>query len=163
MSEFRWYHEDFPVGNVRAIGPHTVDRDEVLDFAGRYDPQPFHLDEEAARGTPFGRLAASGWHTASMSMRMLCDAYLLEAASLGAPGVEDLRWPHPVYPGDTLQGQVTVLASRVSASRPEMGLLQIRTEVFNQDGRLVFTMQGWSMFRRRAVPTTGLTKQDVTG
>ncbi len=150
-DDFRWYHEDFPVGNARAIGPHTVDRGEVLAFAGRYDPQPFHVDDAAASNTHFGRLAASGWHTGSMTMRMLCDAYLLESASLGAPGIEDLRWSHPVFPGDTLSGRVTVLASRVSASRPQMGLVQVRTEVFNQDSVLVFTMTGWSMFRRRSV------------
>ena len=141
--------EDFPVGRVLEFGPHRVDRDEVIAFAGRFDPQPFHLDEAAAAATPFGRLAASGWHTASMTMRMLCDAYLLEAESLGSPGVDELKWPRPVYPGDTLRGRLTVLATRVSQSRPQMGLAQQRTEVFNQHGELVFSMLGWQMLRRR--------------
>lgn len=148
-ASLRWAFEDFPVGHVTALGPHTVDRAEVLAFAGRYDPQPFHLDEAAAAQTPFGRLAASGWHTASMTMRMLCDAYLLDAQSLGSPGVDELKWPRPVYPGDTLRGTLTVLASRESRSRPDMGLIHQRTEVFNQHGELVFSMLGWQMMRRR--------------
>ena len=144
----RYTFEDFPVGHVLAFGPHTVDRDEVIAFAARYDPQPFHLDEAAAAATPFGRLAASGWHTASMAMRMLCDAYLLEAASLGSPGVDELKWPRPVYPGDTLRGELTVLSARVSQSRPQMGLLHQRSEVFNQHGELVFSMRAWQMMGR---------------
>lgn len=145
----RLAYEDFPVGHVLEFGPHLVDRDEVLAFAARFDPQPFHLDEAAAAATPFGRVAASGWHTASMTMRMLCDAYLLESTSLGSPGVDALQWPRPVYPGDTLRGTLTVLAARVSQSRPQMGLLHQRTEVFNQHGELVFSMVAWQMMRRR--------------
>lgn len=151
----RLWFEDFPAGHVTPIGPHVVDQAEMLAFSSRYDPQPFHLDEAAAAASLFGGLAASGWHTAACTMRMLCDAYLLDAASLGAPGVEDMRWPRPVFAGDTLSGTVTVLDARVSQSRPFMGLVHNLTEVRNQHGELVFTMRAWGLFRRRDAPAAG--------
>jgi acyl dehydratase len=145
----RWYWEDFPVGHTRAFGPVTLTRDEVIEFARRYDPQPFHLDDAAAEASLFGRLAASGWHTAALTMRMMCDAYLLDAASLGSPGLDELKWLKPVYPGDTLSGTMTVLESRPSAKRPELGLVKTRWDVVNQDGAPVMTMTGWNLYRRR--------------
>ena len=111
-----YYWEDFPVGQVREFGAMPVTEEAVVDFAGRYDPQPFHLDPEAARHSLFGALCASGWHTCAMAMRLMCDAYLLESASLGSPGVDNLRWLKPVFPGDTLSLRMEVLAARPMAS-----------------------------------------------
>jgi len=145
----RLYWEDFEVGAVREFGRYEVTREAVLEFASRFDPQPFHLDDAAAARSLFGRLAASGWHTAAMAMRMMCEGYLLESASLGSPGVEKLSWPAPVYPGDVLGMRNTVLESRPLASRPEVGLVKSRNEVLNQHGQVVLSMEGFGFFRRR--------------
>jgi acyl dehydratase len=145
----RHYFEDFEVGRVREFGRCEVTREAVLEFATRFDPQPFHLDDAAAARSLFGRLAASGWHTAAMAMRMMCEGYLLESASLGSPGVDKLSWPAPVYPGDVLTMRSTVLESRPSASRPEMGLVRSLSEVLNQHGVVVLRMEGLGFFRRR--------------
>jgi acyl dehydratase len=145
----RYYWEDFELGRVREFGRCEVTREAVLEFAGRYDPQPFHLDDDAAAQSLFGRLAASGWHTAAMAMRMMCDGYLLDSASLGSPGIEKLTWPAPVYPGDVLSMRNTVLESRPLASRPEVGLVKSRNEVLNQHGQVVLSMEGFGFFRRR--------------
>ena len=145
------YWEDFPVGQVRVFGAMPVTRDAVLAFARQFDPQPFHLDEEAAKASLFGGLSASGWHTCAMAMRMMCDAYLLDSASLGSPGMDQLKWVKPVYPGDTLSVRFTVLDARPMASRPGVGLIRSLWEVCNQHGEVVMDMQGWGMFRRRAV------------
>ena len=141
--------EDFHVGSVREVDGPTIRRDEIVDFAQRFDPQPFHLDEAAAAATHFGGLVASGWHTASLAMRMMCDGYLHRAASLGSPGVDKLRWTAPVRPGDTLRLRMTVLGARPLKSRPQVGLVESRWEVFNQHGELVLDMSGWGMFTRR--------------
>src|SRR5690349_612244 len=103
MKKFKYYWEDFPVGAVREFGGRTLSKDDIIRFAREYDPQPFHVDEETARKTVFGGLIASGWQTCGLAMRMMCDAYLLEAASAGSPGVESIRWVLPVRPGDTLR------------------------------------------------------------
>ena len=145
----RYYWEDFEIGRVREFGRCEVTRESVLEFAGRYDPQPFHLDDAAAAQSLFGRLAASGWHTAAMAMRMMCDGYLLDSAAMGSPGVEKLTWPAPVYPGDVLRIRNTVLESRPLASRPEVGLVKSRNEVLNQHGQVVLSMEGFGFFRRR--------------
>jgi acyl dehydratase len=149
----RWYWEDFPVGNQRQVGPLEVHREAVLAFARDFDPQPFHLDDAAAEASLFGRLAASGWHTCAMTMRMMCDAYLLDSSSLGSPGLEQIKWHHPVFPGDLIRGTMTVLEARPMNSRPTVGLLRSRWEIVNQDGKTVLTMEGWGMFGRR--PSTG--------
>ena len=146
----RLHWEDFEVGQVREFGRCEVTREAVLEFAARFDPQPFHLDDAAAARSLFGRLAASGWHTAAMAMRMMCDGYLLQAASLGSPGVEKLQWPVPVYPGDVLTMRSTVLESRPLASRPEVGIVKNRSEVLNQHGQVVLRMEGAGFFRRRS-------------
>ena len=129
------YFEDVEVGARASFGRYDVTREEVVDFASRYDPQPFHLSDEAAAATHFGRLSASGWHTCAMTMAMLVE-HLRETrqASLGSPGIDELRWLKPVYPGDTLRCETEVLEKRVSASRPEMGITKSRMTVFNQDG-----------------------------
>jgi acyl dehydratase len=143
------FWEDFPVGDVREFGGLPVTREAVLDFACQFDPQPFHVDEDAARESLFGGLCASGWHTTAMAMRMMCDGYLLASASLGSPGIDHLRWLKPVFPGDTLRMRMTVLAARPMASRPTVGLVQSRWDVRNQRDEPVLTMEGWGMFRRR--------------
>jgi acyl dehydratase len=148
----RYYWEDFPAGHSRDFGGMTVQRDAVLAFARQFDPQPFHVDEEAARASLFGGLCASGWHTCAMAMRMMCDAYLLDSASLGSPGIDALRWLRPVYPDDVLRMRMTVLAARPMASKPHVGLVQSRWDVSNQHGDMVLTMEGWGMFRRREAP-----------
>jgi acyl dehydratase len=143
------YWEDFHVGEVEQIGARTVDRDEVVAFASQFDPQPFHVDEAAAAKSMYGGLIASGWHTCAMVMRMMCDAYLLDSASVGSPGIDGLKWLKPVRPGDTIRAQRTTLESRASQSRPGIGIVKNRWEVFNQEGEMVMSMEGYGMFRRR--------------
>ncbi len=150
----RWFWEDFPAGHVAEFGQTLVSRDEVLAFARQFDPQPFHVDEAAAASSLFGGLCASGWHTCAMAMRMMCDGYLLDAASLGSPGIENLRWHKPVFPGDTLGMRMEVLESRPMASKPQVGLVRSRWEVRNQRGEVVMSMEGWGMFKRRSAAAT---------
>ncbi|HXV07392.1 MAG TPA: MaoC family dehydratase [Burkholderiales bacterium] len=145
----KYYWEDFKPGDTFPLGERVMDRDEMLAFARQFDPQPFHVDEAAAKRSMYGGLIASGWHTVALVMRMMCDSYLNQSASLGAPGVDNVRWLKPVRPGDTIRAQRTVLESRASQSRPEMGLVKTRWEVFNQSGELVMTMEGTGMFQRR--------------
>ncbi|MDQ2779297.1 MAG: MaoC family dehydratase [Pseudomonadota bacterium] len=149
MPTPRYYWEDFPVGHVMAFGHMPVTREAVLAFARQFDPQPFHLDEEAAKTSLFGGLCASGWHTCAMAMRMMCDGYLLQSSSLGSPGIENLRWLKPVFPGDTLRMQVEVTEARPMASRPGVGLTRLRWTILNQHEAPVMTMEGWGMFGRR--------------
>ena len=143
------YWEDFKVGETAPMGEKLVDRDEVIAFARAYDPQPFHIDEQAARQSMFGGLIASGWHTCAMVMRMMVDSYLGDSASLGSPGVDNVRWLKPVRPGDTIRATRTVLETRASQSRPEIGLMKSRWEVHNQRGELVMSMEGTGLFQRR--------------
>ena len=146
----RQYWEDLPVGRVLALGSVTVEREEVLAFARQYDPQPFHLDHDAAARSMFGKLSASGWHTCAMAMGLMVRGFLHDAASLGSPGLEKLQWLKPVYPGDTLTLRQTITEARPMASRPEVGLIRSLWEMFNQDGQQVRRMDGWGMFGRRA-------------
>ena len=143
------FWEDFPVGSVREFGRMPVTREAVLAFAREFDPQPFHLDDAAAEASLFGRLSASGWHTCAMAMRMMCDAYLLDAASLGSPGIEKLRWLKPVHPGDVLSVRLQVIESRLLASRPGVGLALFEWRVSNQRAEPVLTMEGYGMLRCR--------------
>ena len=143
------YFEDFRVGETHEMGRRLVDRDEVVAFATAFDPQSFHVDEEAARASFFGGLIASGWHTCAMVMRMMCDDYLLDAASMGSPGVDNVRWLKPVRPGDTIRAVRTVLEARVSKSKPGLGIVKSRWEVYNQNDDLVMTMEGLGMFACR--------------
>jgi acyl dehydratase len=154
---FKYYWEDFPPGSVREFGGMTVTREAALEFARRFDPQPFHLDDAAAGASLFGRLSASGWHTCAMAMRMMCDEYLLDAASMGSPGLESLKWLKPVYPGDTLRVRLTVLEARPMASRRGVGLVRSHWDVLNQHGIVVLAMEGWGMFGRRPSPGTNTT------
>jgi acyl dehydratase len=145
----RLYWEDFTPGLVIRLGSVSVTREAVLAFATQFDPQPFHLDDAAAEASLFKRLAASGWHTCSMTMRLMVDGYLNDSASLGSPGIDNLRWLKPVYPGDTLGAEMTVLEARVMNSKPHVGLVLSRWRAFNQDAEDVMTMQGWGMFALR--------------
>jgi acyl dehydratase len=150
------YWEDFKVGEVEQIGGKRVDKEEMIAFAKQYDPQPFHVDEAAAKQSMYGGLIASGWHTCAMVMRMMCDAYMLQSASVGSPGIDNLKWLKPVRPGDKIRAQRTTLETRASKSKPEIGIVSNLWEVFNQDGEMVMSMQGYGMFRRRnpGSPTT---------
>jgi acyl dehydratase len=124
-------------GFTAECGTFTLSETEIVDFARQYDPQPFHIDSAAAKDGPFGGLIASGWHTTSMMMRLLVDRWLSQESSLGAAGVDELRWPRPVRPGDTLHVRATVLESRRSASKPDRGVVKTLAEVTNQEGDLV--------------------------
>jgi acyl dehydratase len=135
------YFEDIAVGTVSRFGGYQVTREEVMEFASRYDPQPFHLSDEAAAQTHFGRLSASGWHTCAMVMSMIvANLKNNKQAGLGSPGVDELRWLKPVYPGDTLRCETEVIEKRASQSRPEMGIFKSRMTVFNQDDVAVMSM-----------------------
>jgi acyl dehydratase len=143
------YWEDFGEGQVHEFGAYEVKREDIVRFASEFDPQPFHIDEAAARGSLFGGLIASGWHTAAMTMRMMCDGYLGRSASLGSPGIESLKWLLPVRPGDTLRVRSTVLEARPLKSRPGVGLVKSRHQVLNQRDEIVMEMEGYGMFGRR--------------
>ncbi len=149
QKTYKYYWEDFPVGKVSEFGAMTVSAEEIIEFAGKFDPQPFHLSEEGGKNSLFGGLCASGWHTCAMAMRMMCDGYILESASLGSPGLENIRWLKPVRPGDTLHVRSVVLEARPMDSKPHVGLLRVRTEVLNQNNEEVMQMEGYGMYRRR--------------
>jgi len=143
-----WW-EDFKVGERAEMGSHTFTEEEIVAFGRAFDPQPFHTDREAAGKSFFGGLIASGWHTCSVAMRVMVESYLKHAASLGSPGIENVRWSRPVRPGDTLVFRREVLAARASMRQPGVGLVKHRWEATNQRGELVMTMEGWGMFGRR--------------
>ena len=145
----KYYFEDFTPGRVWEMDGSTLGKDELVDFARRFDPQDFHVDERAAEDSPYGGLIASGWQTVALCMRMICDTYLLQAASLGSPGVNEVRWTKPVRPGDRLRMKMTVLESKISRSKPDRGTVLHRWEVFNQRGEMVMHMEGFGMYARR--------------
>ena len=143
------YFEDFAVGQTYQLGTVEMTADEIVAFARRYDPQPFHVDPDAAAATPFGGLIASGWHTAACYMRLYVDAVLADADSHGSPGVEELRWRRPVRPGDVLTGSFTVVEVTPSSRRPDRGTVMFDSQMSNQDGEVVLTMRGRGLFGRR--------------
>lgn len=144
------YYEDLVVGKVTKYGHYDVTREEVIDFAKKYDPQAFHLDDDAAAATHFGRLSASGWHTASMTMAMtVANMQNNRQAGLGSPGIDELRWVKPVYPGDTLRCENVLLEKRRSKTRPEMGILRGETRVYNQHDELVMSFKALGMIATR--------------
>ena len=144
------HYEDLQVGQSQKYGQYEVTREEVTEFAAKYDPQPFHLDDDAAAQTHFGRLSASGWHTCAMTMRMLVENMKNETqAGLGSPGIDNLQWKKPVYPGDTLRVETEVIEKRRSKSRPDMGLFKSRCQVFNQDDVVVLDMVSNGLIRVR--------------
>ncbi|HEX2546378.1 MAG TPA: MaoC family dehydratase [Ramlibacter sp.] len=143
------YWEDLQAGSVRELGTISVTAEEIKAFAGQFDPQPFHLDEEAGRKSLFGGLCASGWHTCALAMRLTVDNMLRHSSSLGSPGLESLKWLKPVYPGDVLSLRHTITESREMRSRPDTGIVRSRWQMFNQNGEQVLEMDGYGMFRRR--------------
>lgn len=151
------YLEDFSPGQVFDLGSYKFSREEILEFGRRWDPQPFHVDEAAAAESSFGGLVASGWHTACVFMRLYVDALLLDSASMGSPGLEELRWLVPVRPGDVLHGTAHVLSATPSSTRPGRGTVVMRWELHNQRNELVARMQGRGLFGRRPVSPAGVT------
>lgn len=148
MSEHTF--EDFEAGQVYELGSKVVSEDEIVAFARQFDPQPFHLDAEAAKDSVFGGLIASGWHTGAMWMRLYVDSLLGGASGQGSSGIEELRWLAPVRPGDTLSGRLIVIEVTSSESHPERGTIRIRGEMVNQDGVKVMSMVSRGRFARRS-------------
>jgi len=145
------YFEDLKVGTETEFGSYEVTREEVLEFARKYDPQPFHLSDEEAAKTHFGRMSASGWHTAAMTMSVIARHVVKhKQAGLGSPGIDELRWRRPVYPGDTLRVRGQILEKTPSRSRPEMGSFRTQTIVTNQNDEVVMTFVSIVLIRRRA-------------
>lgn len=145
------YLEDYAEGDTVAFGEAHVTAEAIIAFASQFDPQPFHLADEAGRATPFGGLVASGWHTSGMTMRMMVD-HIISRHGLGSPGVDELRWHRPVRPGDVLTCRSTVLSVRRSQSKPDRGILRQRIETLNQHGEVVLSWIGNGMVRARDVP-----------
>jgi acyl dehydratase len=143
------YFEDFQPGAVNEYGPRLVSREEIIAFAAEFDAQPMHLDEEAARATMLGGLAASGWHTCCMMMRMVADGFVLNSASMGAPGIDEVRWLAPLRPGRHIRVRATVLDTRASSSRPGMGFVKMLFEVIDDTGVTVMTLNNSLMMGRR--------------
>jgi acyl dehydratase len=148
----RRYFEDYVAGSVHTFGPIRVEQEEIIDFARRFDPQPMHLDPEAAEKSSFGGLIASGWHTACLMMKLFVEHFLSSVASLGSPGVDELRWIRPVRPGDDLSIRVKVLETRRSRSKPDRGILRSFVEVLNQNQEVVATMKGLNLLKCRQKP-----------
>ena len=144
-----WW-EDLAVGQVKDLGSLSPTADEIVAFARQFDPQPFHLDPEAAKASVFGGLCASGWHTCSLAMRLMVTNFLHESSSLGSPGLENIKWLKPVFPADTLRLQHTITEKRVMGKRPDVGLVRTIWEMFNQHGDKVLHMEGYGMFRLRS-------------
>ena len=148
MSELLHY-EDFSEGQEIALGPYTVTAEEIVAFAREFDPQPFHLDAAAARASLLGGLAASGWHSCAMLMRMMADAYLCRAAGLGSSGLDEVKWLKPVYAGEMLAGRMTVLSKRVSTRRPELGILKCHWQLCNEKAEKKLEETGVNFIRVR--------------
>ena len=140
--------EDFPPGRFGTFGPRHVTREEILAFAAEFDPQPMHLDEEAAGKSMLGGLSGSGWHLCSLMMRMMCDGFITRTASLGAPGVDEVRWLAPLRPGDDLWLEIDVVEARPSRSRPETGIVTFKSTVRNAGGEVLCEAIAPIMVRR---------------
>jgi len=149
MGEIKYFWEDMVVGTVSDLGTVTLTAEEIKDFARQFDPQPFHVDEAAGRASIYGNLCASGWHTCALAMKLTVTNFLQQSTSKGSPGLESLRWLKPVYPGDTLRLQQSIVESRPMRTRPDTGLVRSRWEMFNQNGDKVMEMEGYGMFGRR--------------
>ena len=150
MSEIRYWLEDFTPGRVFHHAPRKITSSEIIEFASEFDPQPFHLSEEAGKASILGGLAASGWHTCSIAMRLFCDTILQYAAAEGSPGVDFTEWRKPVLAGDMLSGSITVIESRPMRSRAGLGVVRLRHEILNQRGELALAMEHPFMVRLRA-------------
>jgi acyl dehydratase len=148
------YFEDFSVGDVVLAGSLSVSQDDILAYATRYDAQDFHTDPEAAKATFVGTLIASGWHSCSLLMRLIAETFILDSAGMGSPGIDEVKWLRPVLPGDTLSARRTVLESKASRSRPQMGLVRFRFELLNQREEPVLEQTNWIMFARKGSAVT---------
>jgi acyl dehydratase len=148
----RYYFEDFAPGWTFENGPRTLTAAEIVAFAREWDPQTYHTDEARARESPYGGLIASGWQTAGVAMRLMCDGYLLETSCVGSPGIDELRFLQPVRPGDALRFRSTVLEAAASKTRPNRGTVTFRWEVTNQHGEVALSMLGKQLFLRRPTP-----------
>ncbi|MFW2333452.1 MaoC family dehydratase [Ilumatobacter sp.] len=146
------YFDDFVVGEVIELGSVEITEDAIVEFAREFDPQPFHTDAVAARETPYGGLIASGWHTCSLYMRLLCDAVISDSSSQGSSGMDELRWLVPVRPGDTLTAHYTVLDARRSSTKPHRGTVTFRSEMLNQHDEVVLRMVGRGLYGTRDAP-----------
>jgi acyl dehydratase len=144
------YWEDFAAGEIIELGSCSITEVEVLAFARKYDPQPFHTDPAAARRSIFGGLIASGWHTAGVAMRLMCDGYLLESSCIGSPGIDELKFLRPVRPGEALRFRSTVLETAPSKTKPNRGTVTFRWEVLNQRGEVALSMLGKQLFLKRS-------------
>lgn len=149
MADKKWYFEDFKVGNTLEVGKRTLSEDEIISFAQQYDPQPFHVDRDAGAKSIYGGLISSGWQTVLLMMRAMVDGYLSDSSSQGSPGMDEVRWVHPVRPGDTLTFSTTVLAVKPSTSKPDRGIVQSQWTAKNQNGEVVATLKGMGIFLRR--------------
>jgi len=158
----RWF-EDYEPGSVHEFGSIVVTEDEILAFGRRFDPQVFHTDPEAAKGTEYGGLIASGWHTAGLMMRLYSDHYLSQVSTLVSPGVDEVRWLRPVRPGDTLSLRVTVVEARASQSRPDRGIVRSAVEVLNGRGEVVMTVTALNFFLRRPAERAESPRPTSTG
>ena len=143
------YFEDFRPGEVIEFGDYLVTEEEIVDFARRYDPQPFHVDSKAAAESIYGGLIASGWMTGSIMMRLLVDHFIAPASSMGSPGVDEVRWSRPVRPGDRLHVRVTIVDAKRSQSKPDRGIVQVQQEMINQQGDTVMSLRGMSLAKCR--------------
>jgi acyl dehydratase len=159
VSQEDRYFEDYLPGAIHEFGSVIIEEAEIIEFARRFDPQPFHIDPEAARQSAFGGLIASGWYTASLTMRLLVDHYVSKVASLGSPGVDEVRWRKPVRPGDTLSIRVTILEAKLSRSKPGQGTTRSFVEVLNQHREVVMTWTGIGLVRCRKPPDMGSGKR----
>jgi acyl dehydratase len=143
------YFEDYVPGAVYEYGYASVTEAEIIAFAERFDPQPIHIDPQFAASGPFGGLIASGWHTASIAMRLIVDHYVSKVASLASPGVDELRWPAPVRPGDTLRVRTTIVETRRSRSKPDRGLVRTRAEMLSQHDQAVLSLLAMNLIQLR--------------
>jgi acyl dehydratase len=143
------YFEDYRVGDTYELGSISVTTEEIIAFARQFDPQYFHTGPERAKDSIFGELVASGWHSTSLFMRLLVDGLLKDSASIASPGVDEVRWNKPVRPGDVLRGRFTVLAAKTSRSRPDMGVINSKGEMLNQDNEVVLTILGIHFMGRK--------------
>ena len=143
------YYEDLEIGQKIKLGSINISKKEIISFAKKFDPQPFHTNEIKAKESIFGGLCASGWHTCSLFMRILYDGFLINSAALGSPGMDAIRWLKPLRPGDTITGIGEVIKKRPSKSRPEIGSLIINYEVFNKNNELIMTLIGISIFKKK--------------
>jgi acyl dehydratase len=147
MPKLHW--EDFKPGAVAIYGPRLVTREEIVAFAAEFDPQPMHLDEAAGAATMLGGLGASGWHTCCLLMRIIADGFILNSTSMGAPGIDEVRWLKPLRPGTTIRVKATVLETRTSKSRPELGFIKFRYEMLDEQETVLTTMTCSMMMVRR--------------